>query len=71
MAQIFIDKYKNIMANQTSIRRTQDITVADGQVSEVKKETKVTRQTNNPKSNQVKKPKKQTTEQVKIEVDHD
>ena len=56
------------MAKQTSIRKTQDIQVADGQVSEVKKETKVTRET----SNQIrKKPKKVRTERVDIEVDHE
>ena len=56
------------MAKQTSIRKTQDIEVADGQVSEVKKETKVTRET----SNQVaKKPKKEKTETVEIQVDHE
>ena len=60
------------MAKQTSIRRTQDIKVSDGQVSEVKKEKKVTTQTDNQKSNQVsKKPKKRTTEVVNVEETHD
>ena len=54
------------MAKQTSIRKTQDIEVADGQVSEVKKETKVTRET----SNQIKKkPKKERAETVEIKVE--
>ena len=68
MAQIFIYTIKNIMAKQTSIRKTQDIEVADGQVSEVKKETKVTTNT----SNQIRtKPKKETTETVEIQVNHE
>ena len=52
------------MAKQTTIRKTQDIQVADGQVSEVKKETTVTKETVK------KKPKKQTTE-VTIQVDRE
>jgi hypothetical protein len=52
------------MAKQTSIHKTRDIQVGDGQVSEVKKETTVTRETVK------KKPKKQRTE-VTVEVDRE
>ena len=56
------------MAKQTSISKTQDIEVIDGQVSEEKTKTTVTTET----SNQInKKPKEEKTETLDIQIDHE